>query len=164
MANAIAVTATPTLFIATSASERDERNSTRSKQSNQSDVCRSGQEGRLSQHQGLSAMSGHLTSPRELAHRARRLLDLEMSVGVAARVGIRDGNPAHALARLRQHVVVIVAIEQRVGDIAVAVRPAVDGDRCDITPAREPAWSQHAVELVADPDLEISKGRFEQLP
>ena len=73
--------------------------------------------------------------PEQLAHRARRLVDREMGVGVAGGVGIGDGDAAGLLPRPLQHLLVVVAVEQRVRHVAVTVRPAVDGDRRDVARA-----------------------------
>src|SRR6266498_5825496 len=65
---------------------------------------------------------------------------------------------AELLAGAGEHLVlVVVAVKQRVRHVAVAVRPAVDGDRRDVARACEPAGTEHAVELVMDPRLELRK-------
>src|SRR5262249_58582990 len=58
--------------------------------------------------------------------------------------------------------VIIVLVVERVRHVAVAVRPAVDGDRRDVARAHKSAQSEHAVELVADARLEIRKPHVEQ--
>src|SRR5436190_2184294 len=65
-------------------------------------------------------------------------------------------------ASSRQHLVVIVRIEQRIGRIAVPVRPSIDCNGHYVAPPGKPARSQHAVKLVADALLEIGKSHAEQ--
>jgi hypothetical protein len=55
-----------------------------------------------------------------------------MGIGVAGGVGIGDGNAAAGLPGAREHELVVVLVVERVRDVAVAVRPAIDGDRCDV--------------------------------
>ena len=64
---------------------------------------------------------------------------------------------------LEHRVLVVVRIEQRIRHVAVAVRPAVDGDRGDVARAGEAARPQHAVEIVADALLEIGEGHRVEL-
>src|SRR5262249_59015072 len=58
---------------------------------------------------------------------------------------------------------VVGRVVERVRHIAVAVRPAVDGDRRDVARARKSTRPEHAIELVADTRLEIRKRHVEQL-
>src|SRR5262249_5949316 len=96
-------------------------------------------------------------------HRPRRLVDREVRVSVAGGVRVGDRHSADGLSRLREHLVVIViGVEQRVGDITVAVWPAIDGDRRNVAPAGEAARPQHAVELLADARLEVGKAHAEK--
>src|SRR5262249_58123163 len=57
---------------------------------------------------------------------------------------------------------VIVVVVERVRHVAVAVRPAVDGDRRDVARANKSSRPEHAIELVADARLEIRKRHVEQ--
>src|SRR6266480_3584897 len=85
-----------------------------------------------------------------------------MRIGVAARVGIGDGDATRLLPRTLQHAFIIILVVERVRHVAVAVRPAVDRDRSDVARAGKTSEAEHAVELVADSPLEVRKGHVEQ--
>src|SRR5215471_9467172 len=102
-------------------------------------------------------------SSHQLTHCARGLLDRQLRVGVPASVGVGDGDAAGLLPGAIENGVVVVLVVERVRHITVAVRPAVDGDRCNVARARKSTRPEHAIELVADTRLEILKRHVEQL-
>src|SRR5262249_52316316 len=102
-------------------------------------------------------------SSHQLTHRARGLLDRQLRVGVPPSVGVGDGDASGLLPGALENGVVVVLVVERVRHITVAMRPAVDGDRCDIARARKSTRPEHAIEFVADTRLEIRKRHVEQL-
>src|SRR5262245_19948328 len=102
-------------------------------------------------------------SSYQLMHRAGGLLDRQMRIRVSAGVGVGDGDAAELLPCALESAVIVVLVVERVRHIAVAVWPAVDGDRCDVAHAGTSARPEHAVELVADSRREILKRHVEQL-
>jgi hypothetical protein len=67
------------------------------------------------------------------------------------------------LAGTAKRLLVIVAIEQRVRYVAIAMGPAIDGDRQNVARTGKPSLTEHAVELVAEFRLEIRKRHIEKL-
>ncbi len=102
-------------------------------------------------------------SPHQVAHGAGGLVDGEVRIGVATGIGVGDGDTADRLAGPLEHRLIVVAIEQGAGDIAVAMGPAIDRDGRDVAVAGEAAGAEHAVELVADDLLEIGELHCVQL-
>src|SRR6516164_852068 len=87
-----------------------------------------------------------------------------MRIGVAAGVGIGDRNTAKGPSGPCENpIVIVIGIEQRIRYIAVAVRPAIDGDRRDIALAVESTATEHAIELIADAHFEIRKSHGQEL-
>src|SRR5262249_18471123 len=101
-------------------------------------------------------------SARQFGDRTRRFSDGEMRIGVAARVGIGDGDAAGLLPGALEHARIVIFVIKRVRHIPVPVRPAVNGDRGDVARAGKASWPQHSVELVPDLGFEIRKGHVEQ--
>src|SRR4051794_16879995 len=87
-----------------------------------------------------------------------------MRIGVAASIRIGDRHATHRRTCTLEHLSIIVAVEQRVLDIAIAMWPSIDSDRNDIARTRETACAQHAIELVANPRLEVVKGHLHERP
>src|SRR5262245_31598831 len=85
-----------------------------------------------------------------------------MGVGISAGVGIGNGDASEWTACTREDVVVFVAVEQRVGGVAITVGPTVHRDRGYVARAGKSSGAEHAIELVADFLLEIRKGHGEQ--
>ncbi len=101
----------------------------------------------------------HPALTQKLLHRAVGLVDGVVHPGVAAGIGVGDRHRTEGLAgELEHRLLVVVRIVQRIGHVAVAVRPAVDGDRGDVARAGKSARPEHAVEIVADALLEIREG------
>src|SRR5215469_12396936 len=86
-----------------------------------------------------------------------------MRVRIPAGIGVRDGNAPDGLAGTLERLLVLVAIEQRVRRVAIAVRPTVDGDGQNVACAGKSSCTEHTVELVADFFLEIRKRHMEKL-
>ena len=87
-----------------------------------------------------------------------------MRVGVPASIGIGDGDSTKRLPRdLKNAILVVVGIEQGIGYIAVAVRPAIDRNRRDIARVIKTARAEHAIELIADVGLKIRESRGKKL-
>src|SRR5262249_29410861 len=78
-------------------------------------------------------------SARQFGDRARRFSDGEMRIGVAARVGIGDGDAAGLLPSALEHTRIVIFVIKRVRHIPVPVRPAVDGDCGDAARAGKAA-------------------------
>jgi hypothetical protein len=60
--------------------------------------------------------------------RAFRVADGEMRIRIPTGIGIRNGDAPSALAGTPKRLLVIVAIEQRVRHVAIAMGPTIDGD------------------------------------
>ena len=87
-----------------------------------------------------------------------------MHVGVSASIGIGDGDATKRLPRdLKNAILVVAGIEQEIGYIAVAVRPAIDRNRRDIARVIKTARAEHAIELIADAGLKILESRGKKL-
>jgi hypothetical protein len=63
---------------------------------------------------------------RQFADRALGLVNGEMHIRIPAGIGIRNGDAPNGPAGARERVLVIVAIEQRVRHVAIAMGPAVE--------------------------------------
>ncbi|MNH19416.1 hypothetical protein D3C79_791510 [compost metagenome] len=74
-----------------------------------------------------------------------------MGIGVPGGVGVGDGDVAYLLPS-QGHLFLarFFVIEQAVGEIRVAVRPTVDGDRLHVLLVIEPDGPQHGLQLIAD--------------
>ena len=83
-------------------------------------------------------------------------VDRRIGEGLRRGIGVGDGDAAPGLAadHVRAFAFGHVGIAQRVIGIGIAVRPAVDGDRGDITLVVKPAGAEHRLKLV--PDLALA--------
>src|SRR6476646_6094003 len=92
-------------------------------------------------------------------------VDGGVSVGRSCRVGVCNRNAAKGFAgdfawTLSRGP---FRIEKVVVFVRVAMRPAIDGDRVNITPGIEAAGTENAAQLVADITLERFKRSREQI-
>src|SRR5271170_4079104 len=87
-------------------------------------------------------------------------------VGVSSRsgVGIGDGNPPVAPARNIAGAFAFrpIWVPQRVVLVGITVRPAVDGNRFDVSCGIESACTEHTLQLVTDVPLKCFKGSGQQ--
>src|SRR5579863_5824950 len=105
-------------------------------------------------------------APSNLSHGPPRLVDRLICVSVSTGVGVGDGDSpesppryfAGSLAALQPK-----RIEQRVVFVGVAVRPAVDCNRCDVARGIESPSAECSGQLLADLSLHGLERGIEQL-
>src|SRR5258707_6803436 len=89
---------------------------------------------------------------KQFADRSVRLIDGDVGVRGCARIGVGNGDAAEWLATKNVWLLSVGPfwIEQRIVFVAVAVRPAIDGDGCDVARRIESAGGNRSRELIAN--------------
>jgi hypothetical protein len=78
---------------------------------------------------------------QQFMDRAFGVVNGEMRIRVPTGIGIRDGDAPSGLAGTPKRLLVILAIEQRVRHVTIAMGPTIDGDRQNVSHALEnPPW------------------------
>jgi hypothetical protein len=112
------------------------------------------------------ALGSRFVSREGFLHCAVRLIDGDIRICVTIRIGVRNGDAPKGFPANYARALLFGAIErfeERVVFIGVSVRPAVYGDRLDVSRGVEVPTAQHAAQLIANFPFEHLKGRREQL-
>src|SRR6476619_1416473 len=102
---------------------------------------------------------------QELLHRPVRLIDRGIVVGGGASIGVGDRNAAETrpAKHVRRRTFRPVRVKQRIVFVGVTMRPAVDGDRRDISFGVEPAGAKDVRQLAANVAFESCKARAQDI-
>src|SRR5258708_525954 len=89
---------------------------------------------------------------KQFADRAVRLIDGDVAVRGCARIRVGNGDAAKRFATKDVWLLSVgpLWIEQRIVFVAVAMRPAIDGDGCDVAGRIEAASGERSRELIAN--------------
>src|SRR6516165_2496733 len=85
-----------------------------------------------------------------------------MRISVPGGVGVGDANASERCSRELDRFCIVLAVKQRVCDIAVTVRPAVDCNGRDVARAIKSSRTKHTIELVSDSFLELRESRVQE--
>src|SRR6267142_3964917 len=101
---------------------------------------------------------------QQFVDRAVRLIDGDVGVRGCARIRVGNGDAAEWLATKNVWLLSVGPfwIEQRIVFVAVAVRPAIDGDGCDVARRIESAGGNRSRELIANFAFKQFKGSDQQ--
>ena len=79
----------------------------------------------------------------QFVNRAVSLVDRDVEQGRRPGIGVRDGDTAERLATADEWIALVVVVfvrfvKERIAPVHVAVRPAIDGDRLDVSSGSKP--------------------------
>src|SRR6267142_6356179 len=101
---------------------------------------------------------------QQFVDRAVRLIDGNVGVRGCARIRVGNGDAAEWLATKNVWLLSVgpLWIEQRIVFVAVAMRPTIDGNGCDVARRIESARGKRSRKLIANCTFEKFKGSDQQ--